>query len=135
MIPGDSIGCSVLGEISLSTSGKTYVMGARRMKRKVVADVVEALIGAYLITAGELASLSLMDWLGMKIDFFNEVLYEGRFLSQPERHLNIHYLESLLNYTFHDPALLVEALTHASYQLPEIPRCYQVIKLKIQASY
>ena len=33
--------------------------------------------------------------------------------------------KSLLHYKFHDPSLLIKALTHGYYILPEIPRCYQ----------
>ncbi|GMP21722.1 hypothetical protein CsSME_00000038 [Camellia sinensis var. sinensis] len=96
------------------------------MKSKTVADVVEALIGAFLSTGGEASALSFMDWLGIKVDFVN-IPYERHFPVQAERLVNIKYFESLLNYSFRDPSLLVEALTHGSYMLPEIPGCYQVI--------
>ena len=36
--------------------------------------------------------------------------------------------KSLLHYKFHDPSLLIKELTHGSYILPEIPRCYQHLK-------
>lgn len=50
---------------------------------------------------------------------------ERHFQLQAEKFVNVRYLESLLNYSFRDPSLLVEALTHGSYMLPEIPSCYQ----------
>ncbi|MCH99228.1 endoribonuclease dicer 2-like, partial [Trifolium medium] len=59
----------------------------RRLKCKVVADVVEALIGAFLSAGGEMAAVLFMDCIGIK--------------------------------------LLVEAMTHGSYMLPDVPRCYQ----------
>ncbi|KAH6801616.1 dicer-like 2, partial [Perilla frutescens var. frutescens] len=46
-------------------------------------------------------------------------------VSNPEVHVDIGYLESLLKYSFQDGSLLVEALTHGSYRRPEIPGCYQ----------
>ncbi|KAF9602741.1 hypothetical protein IFM89_030629, partial [Coptis chinensis] len=104
VVPGN-LGLSGLVEASFSTSGQLYVMGSRRMKTKVIADVVEGLIGAYL-TAGEISN-------GMQ------------FAMQPERHINVVELESLLDYGFRDHSLLLEALTHGSYQLPGISRCYQ----------
>lgn len=95
------------------------------MKNKVVADVVEALIGAYLSTGGELAALCFMEWLGMKIEFVNEMPNDRPSLKNPDMYVNVCHLEALLKYSFHDPSLLVEALTHGSYQVPDVPRCYQ----------
>lgn len=87
---------------------------------------MEALIGVFLSEGGELAALSFMSWLGIKVDFVYTP-YERNLTLQPEKFLNIRHLESLLNYSFRDACLLVEALTHGSYMLPEIPKCYQVI--------
>ncbi|AET03939.1 putative ribonuclease III domain-containing protein [Medicago truncatula] len=39
--------------------------------------------------------------------------------------VNVSYQESLLKYSFRDRSLLVEAMTHGSYMLPDVPRCYQ----------
>ncbi|KAK8484509.1 hypothetical protein V6N11_021492 [Hibiscus sabdariffa] len=58
------------------------------------------------------------------VDFTN-ILYERQFKVQAEELVNVRYLESLLNHSFQDSSLLVEALTHGSYMLPEIPGCYQ----------
>ncbi|PSS04962.1 Endoribonuclease [Actinidia chinensis var. chinensis] len=124
IIPGDQSSGYTLDEESLSATRKVYNRGKRKIKSKRVADVVEALIGAFLSTGGEKAALSVMNWLGIKVDFVNTP-YERQFTVQPERHINIRHIESLLNYTFRDASLLVEALTHGSYMLPEIPSCYQ----------
>lgn len=121
VIPGDSSECPSLKE----TSTKIYTMGTREMKSKRIADVVEALIGAYLITGGELSALFFMNWLGIKVDFIKQVPNDNRLLSQPDRHVSVVQLESILNHSFRDSSLLAEALTHGSYQLQEIPRCYQ----------
>ncbi|KAF8378092.1 hypothetical protein HHK36_029428 [Tetracentron sinense] len=130
VIPGDHTGSHLLDELLFSSTRKIYCRGIRHIKVKVVADVVEALIGAYLSTSGELAALFFMDWLGIKVDFVN-ILHERPFLVHPEMHANVSYLESVLNYTFRDPSLLIEALTHGSYMLPVIPRCYQVFLVNI----
>lgn len=95
------------------------------MKSKTVADVVEALIGAFLSAAGEVAALSFMVWLGIEVNF-EIVPYTKTFIMNPDMHVNIGYIESLLGYKFQDASLLVEALTHGSYMRPEIPTCYQV---------
>ncbi|PIA63179.1 hypothetical protein AQUCO_00200892v1 [Aquilegia coerulea] len=125
VIPGDVSGFSGLEEVSLLTSGKIYAMGSRHMKSKVVADVVEGLLGAYLIAGGESAALAFMNWLGIEVDFVKEVPNDTQFILQPEKIVNVNLIESLLKYSFHDPSLLVEALSHGSYQLPDISRCYQ----------
>lgn len=126
MVPGDKCGSDFLSEEPLSERRKIYIRGRREVKSKKVADVVEALIGAYLGAGGEVQALLFMDWIGIKVDF-TIVPYERHFNLQAEKFVNVRYLESLLNYSFRDPSLLVEALTHGSYMLPEIPRCYQVI--------
>ncbi|KAJ6718138.1 hypothetical protein OIU79_006129 [Salix purpurea] len=124
MVPGDKCGSDFLSEEPLSERRKIYIRGRREVKSKKVADVVEALIGAYLGAGGEVQALMFMDWIGIKVDF-TIVPYERHFHLQAEKFVNVRYLESLLNYSFRDPSLLVEALTHGSYMLPEIPRCYQ----------
>ncbi|KAH9734176.1 Endoribonuclease Dicer [Citrus sinensis] len=124
MIPGDNSGSYELNDDSLFNERKIYVTGRKKVKSKRVADVVEALIGAFLSTGGENVGLIFLDRIGIKVDFVN-VPYERQFQVQAERLVNVRHLESLLNYSFRDPSLLVEALTHGSYMLPEIPRCYQ----------
>ncbi|KAF5745855.1 endoribonuclease Dicer 2-like [Tripterygium wilfordii] len=124
MIPGDKSESVTLEEDILSNNIKIFSTGRRSIKSKTVADVVEALIGAYLSTNGEIAALLFMDWIGIKADFIN-VPCDRPLILNPERMVNVHCLESLLNYSFNDRSLLVEALTHGSYMLPEIPTCYQ----------
>ncbi|KAG5574730.1 hypothetical protein H5410_054864, partial [Solanum commersonii] len=81
---------------------------------KRVVDVVEALIGAYLSSGGEVAVLSLMKWLRMDIDFVDAPI-QRNFPLNAEKLVNIRYFESLLHYKFHDPSLLVEAqILHAT---------------------
>ncbi|XP_062008969.1 endoribonuclease Dicer homolog 2-like [Rosa rugosa] len=65
-----------------------------------------------------------MNWVGIKVDF-TYIPYDRNFPVQPEKLINVKHLEKQLNYSFRDPSLLVEALTHGSYMLPEIPGCYQ----------
>ncbi|XP_047256670.1 endoribonuclease Dicer homolog 2-like [Capsicum annuum] len=124
LIPGDNSQVHSFDEDFLMPSVKMYSRGKLKIKGKRVADVVEALTGAYLSSGGEVAALSFMKWLGLEIDFANAPL-PRHFPVNAEKLVNVRYLESLLHYKFHDPSLLVEALTHGSYMLPEIPRCYQ----------
>ncbi|KAE8698887.1 Endoribonuclease Dicer-like protein 2 [Hibiscus syriacus] len=124
MIPGCRSGIYTFNEETLCNSKNIYVSGRRKVKNKKVADVVEALIGAYLSTGGEAAALAFMNWLGINTDV-PEILYVRRFEVQAETFVNVRYFESLLNYSFKDSSVLVEALTHGSYMLPAVPGCYQ----------
>ncbi|KAD4584078.1 hypothetical protein E3N88_21679 [Mikania micrantha] len=124
VVPGNLSGDVELEEMVLSTERKVYIGNKRTIKMKVVADAVEALIGVFLSEDGEMAALSFMSWIGIEVDLVN-VPYIREVTLQPERYINIEHLESVLNYKFHDASLLVEALTHGSYMLPEIPKCYQ----------
>jgi endoribonuclease Dicer len=54
-----------------------------RGRRLFVADVVEALIGAFLSTGGETSALLFMDWIGIKVNF-NIAPYERQFNTCPE---------------------------------------------------
>lgn len=129
MVPGENSESYDLTEECFSKSVKMYVKGNRNVKIKRIADVVEALIGAYLSSGGEFAALLFMNWVGIEVNFAN-VPYERNFLACVGKYINVRHLESLLNYSFKDPSLLMEALTHGSYMLPEICQCYQVIPLK-----
>ena len=129
IIPGDKSNSLSLKEELLSSRTRAYACGKKRkIKHKVVADVVEALIGAFLSTGpgGEEAALSFMNWIGIKVDT-DIIPYESHLSIPPEKLVNVTLLESLLNYSFQDPSLLVEALTHGSYKRPEVPTCYQVL--------
>lgn len=123
-IPGDIHGVYQLREEVLSSGKKVYVKRKRKIKGKRIADVVEALIGAYLSTGGEKAALQFLNRIGIEV-YFDIVPYERPFRVDPHKLINVRHLESLLKYTFNDPSLLLEAMTHGSYMLSEIPRCYQ----------
>ncbi|KAH0713477.1 hypothetical protein KY289_009436 [Solanum tuberosum] len=69
LIPGDSSQVHSFNEEFMMSSDKMYSRIKQKIRSKRVADVVEALIGAYLSSSGEVAALSLMKWLGMDIDF------------------------------------------------------------------
>ena len=71
IITGDESGNYTLKEESLSTTRKVYNRGERKIKSKTIADVVEALIGAFLSSGGEVAAIRFMDWLG--------IIYKGQF--------------------------------------------------------
>ena len=80
IIPGDKSKCLSLKEEFISSRTSVHVWGRKRkIKRKVVADVVEELIGAFLSTGpgGEEADLPFMNWIGIKVDT-NIIPYESQ---------------------------------------------------------
>uniref|UniRef100_A0A803L442 Uncharacterized protein n=1 Tax=Chenopodium quinoa TaxID=63459 RepID=A0A803L442_CHEQI len=123
IIPGDPGDCRLKKELICNTY-KVYNGGIRKIKSKRVADVVEALLGAFLSSGGQVAALMFMNWLGIEVEL-SCITYQRNIPINPRLLVNITHVESILNYSFKDPSLVVEALTHGSYMLPEIPRCYQ----------
>lgn len=117
--------------------------------KKNVADSMEALIGVYLLTTGIKGALKLMNWMGLKtvpqIDImaFNpnngfpvlptrlpsstidETQNEEQEHALMQLYSGLELFEKRLCYTFKNKALLVEALTHASYLPNRITNCYQ----------
>ena len=120
---------------------------------KSVADSVEALIGAYLISCGYLGALKFMRFLGLKVlpegdahddsDPFAESTRPGCYArfwpdqttalrQQDKGDLMSRMISGLGNfekksikYTFHSKLHLVEALTHASYYANRVTTSYQ----------
>uniref|UniRef100_A0A0D9VVX7 Uncharacterized protein n=1 Tax=Leersia perrieri TaxID=77586 RepID=A0A0D9VVX7_9ORYZ len=112
-------------KISFLTTNGMYSLRKMSIKSKRIADLIEALIGAYLSTAGEKAAFLLMKSLGMNIEFHTEIAIERKISVKPEEFINVRSLEMLLDYQFNDSSLLLEALTHGSYQTSGPAACYQ----------
>lgn len=113
---------------------------------KSVADAVEALIGAYLLSCGQRGALMFMSWLGLN-PLPNKKDHEATrqdFMTWPPEPPSVivgqvsnvqEYVENLtsgfyrfektINYKFKDRALLLQAFTHPSYQINEVTDCYQ----------
>ncbi|KAJ4369039.1 Dicer-like protein 2 [Neocucurbitaria cava] len=95
---------------------------------KVVADVIESLIGASYVVGGLPKAfvcmqtlLPLEDWT--RISDANQVLFNAA-PSQDEIY-GFEIVERLIGYTFTRKSLLVEALTHASYTGPSAHCSYE----------
>uniref|UniRef100_A0A0K2UZN8 ribonuclease III n=1 Tax=Lepeophtheirus salmonis TaxID=72036 RepID=A0A0K2UZN8_LEPSM len=104
---------------------------------KSIADCVEALIGAYLISCGQRGALLFMTWLGLKV--IPPEKNEGRSISSSqkvehlphiERQLNFFLsgyeeFEELIGYKFKDKTYLLQSFSHASFYPNRITDCYQ----------
>ncbi len=91
----------------------------RDMSTKVLADVVEALIGAAMVDGGIPKALKCLQVFLPELKW-QSLATRRAFLFQraPEVDLpaTLQPLEELLGYTFKKKALLVESMTHASYK-------------------
>ncbi|KAL5233188.1 hypothetical protein ACI65C_000598 [Semiaphis heraclei] len=107
---------------------------------KSIADCVEALIGAYLISCGARGALLFMSWLGIKVLPTLDDSKLGylkppsspllRNVDDPESELTklmdgFESFEQHLGYHFQDRSYLLQAMTHASYYPNRLTDCYQ----------
>lgn len=113
---------------------------------KAIADCVEAIIGAYLITSGPQAALQVMSWFGLEVlprircddavdASSHQVLVPLPAVTEPphihdpnklsELLIGLEQFEASIGYKFRHPVYLVQAFTHASYTNNTITDCYQ----------
>uniref|UniRef100_A0A0D3FXT9 Dicer-like protein 4 n=1 Tax=Oryza barthii TaxID=65489 RepID=A0A0D3FXT9_9ORYZ len=98
------------------------------LHRKVIADVVESLIGAFLVEGGFKAAFAFLHWIGIDVDFNNSALY--RVLDSSSINLSlmdytdIAGLEELIGYKFKHKGLLLQAFVHPSFS-QHSGGCYQ----------
>ncbi|KAM0916989.1 hypothetical protein ACQ4PT_009823 [Festuca glaucescens] len=125
IIPGLGYDTSGNSKILSSSSNGMYSLRKMSLRSKRIADTVEALIGAYLSAAGEQAAFLFLKSLGMDIEFHSKIPAERTILIKSEEFINVRSLETIIGYEFKDPLLLMEALTHGSYQIAGSTACYQ----------
>ncbi|KAK0635015.1 hypothetical protein B0T17DRAFT_26977 [Bombardia bombarda] len=101
----------------------------RRLPTKTLADVVESLIGASFVSGGTPKALACMSlflpevkW--QSIEACRKILYE-QSPSNTTLPLTMRPVESLIGHTFSNKSLLVEALTHASYNSHDTAACLE----------
>ncbi|XP_065848969.1 dicer-like protein 4 isoform X2 [Euphorbia lathyris] len=102
--------------------------GHHWLHKKTIADVVEALIGAFIVDSGFKAAAAFLKWLGISVDFessevMNIYLASSRFTSRAPS-MDISSLESSLGHQFLNKGLLLQAFVHPSYNKHE-GGCYQ----------
>lgn len=99
------------------------------LQRKTIADVVEALIGAFLVESGFKAAIAFLRWIGIPVDYDVSNVY--RICDSSNNNLslmsniNVKELEGELGYNFRFKGLLLEAFVHPSYS-KHSGGCYQV---------
>lgn len=103
--------------------------GHHWLHKKTIADIVEALIGAFIVDSGFKAAIAFLCWIGIKVDFeasqFTKVCMASTKYVPLKSPTDIAALEKSLDYQFLFRGLLVQAFVHPSYN-KHGGGCYQV---------
>lgn len=96
---------------------------------KTVADVLEALVGAFLVDSGFKAATAFLKWIGIDADFDEWQVSQALAASVQYMPLtdimDIHSIQNHLGYKFRHDGLLLQAFIHPSYN-KHGGGCYQV---------
>ncbi|XP_058067534.1 endoribonuclease Dicer homolog 4-like isoform X3 [Magnolia sinica] len=98
------------------------------LHRKTIADVVEALVGAFIVDSGFKAATAFLRWMGIQVDFEESDVSKACIASKSNLSLtgniDIASLERLIGYKFLHSGLLLQAFIHPSYN-KHSGGCYQ----------
>ncbi|XP_068649428.1 endoribonuclease Dicer homolog 4-like isoform X2 [Aristolochia californica] len=98
------------------------------LHRKTIADVVEALIGAYIVDSGFKAAESFLRWIGIRVDFkvsdVSKIYIASESNTCVTDLIDVDRLEKLLEYKFLHRGLLLQAFLHPSHN-QHSGDCYQ----------
>lgn len=138
--------CPALSSINPSSLVPYNLLTQHSIPDKSIADCVEALIGAYLVSCGSRGALLFMSWLGLRVlpsikSPGDQNLVQYGFLQpphppiltrEPKSNLKLEKLlagysafEKKIDYNFNDESYLLQAFTHASYYYNTLTDCYQ----------
>ncbi|KAL3629633.1 endoribonuclease Dicer [Castilleja foliolosa] len=95
---------------------------------KTIADVLEALVGAFIVDSGFKAATAFMNWIGIKVNIEcsqidNICSASNAFLPLSDQ-IDVDALENLLGYKFAHKGLLIQAFVHPSFN-NHMGGCYQ----------
>ncbi|XP_030456382.2 dicer-like protein 4 isoform X1 [Syzygium oleosum] len=93
--------------------------GHHWLQKKTIADVIEALVGAFIVDSGFKAATAFLRWIGLEVDFdasqvISACIASTRYLTLADC-VDIDSLENYLGYKFHHRGLLLQAFIHPSY--------------------
>ncbi|XP_033221777.1 endoribonuclease Dicer isoform X2 [Belonocnema kinseyi] len=112
-------------------TGMEHFLGKQTVPDKVVADSVEAIIGAYLYSSGTEGAVNILNWFGI---IPTKIEIKGPSISQCQaaKYENVDehmpwadLIETKLNYKFNDRTHLLQAFSHPSYSANGVTPCYQ----------
>ncbi|XP_048490834.1 dicer-like protein 4 isoform X2 [Beta vulgaris subsp. vulgaris] len=89
------------------------------LTKKTIADVVEALVGAYIVDSGFKAAIAFLRWFGMQVEFeVSQVCRawtaSSRFMSLANQ-ISIPDIEGIAGHRFVHKGLVLQAFVHPSY--------------------
>ncbi|KAL0345690.1 UNVERIFIED_CONTAM: Dicer-like protein 4 [Sesamum radiatum] len=98
------------------------------LHNKTVADVVEALVGAFIVDSGFKAATAFLNWLGIEVDFtlsqIDNICSASKAFLPLADQMDVNALENLLGYKFAHKGLLIQAFVHPSFN-NHLGGCYQ----------
>lgn len=104
---------------------------------KTVADVLEALAGAFLVDSGFKGALAFLNWVGITVDLtlpkIDDICSASKAFLPLSSQMDVKVLENLLGYEFAHKGLLIQAFVHPSFNSLH-GGCYQVLLLSIPLS-
>lgn len=118
---------------SVEEQGKATGMRCNKnhhwLHRKTIADVVEALVGAFIVDSGFKAAVAFLTWIGIEVNFeasqvVNACSGSAGYIPL-SADVDIPSLEDKLGHHFIHKGLLLQAFVHPSYN-KHGGGCYQV---------
>ncbi|KAK9098409.1 hypothetical protein Syun_025454 [Stephania yunnanensis] len=98
------------------------------LRMKTIADVVEALVGAFIVDSGFKAAIAFLKWIGIEVDFelsqVSKICSASKSYMSISKNMHIAHLENSIGYKFLHKGLLVQAFVHPSYN-KHSGGCYQ----------
>lgn len=110
--------------------------GHHWLHKKTIADVVEALVGAFIVDSGFKAAIAFLSWIGIQVNFEASQLTNVCMASTKyipfDACIDVAALEKSLDYPFLYKGLVLQAFVHPSYN-KHGGGCYQVCTLHLVA--
>lgn len=108
----------------------------QRVKRKAFADMMEALMGAFLISTNYFITIQFMKWLGLDVippdNPLPTIFCSSIEPAEIDQIVNNFYkeqafseIEETINYKFNNKAYLIAAFTHPSSFANRLTNCYE----------
>ncbi|KAL8497779.1 hypothetical protein ACS0TY_021203 [Phlomoides rotata] len=95
---------------------------------KTVSDVLEALVGAFIVDSGFKAASAFLNWIGIEVDFspsqIDNICSASNAFLPISNQMDVTALEKELGYKFANKGLLIQAFVHPSFN-NHSGGCYQ----------
>lgn len=99
------------------------------LHKKTIADVVESLVGAFIVDSGFKGAAAFLNWMGIQVEFedskVSHICSASSIYLPLAAQIDIAALEDSIGYQFNNKGLLVQAFVHPSYSYHS-GGCYQV---------